>query len=69
MKSIFENSYFLKTYIAHQLTLKPVYINNPRVNNMFVCFFCVVHLQGADTPSTEGIVAWLVISKQILLRL
>jgi hypothetical protein len=23
---------------------------------MFVFFFCVVHLQGADTPSTEGIV-------------
>jgi hypothetical protein len=29
---------------------------------------CVVHLQGKDTPSTEGIVAWRVISKQILLR-
>jgi glutaredoxin len=31
-----------------------------------VSFICVVHLQGDDTPSTEGIVAWRVISKQIL---
>jgi hypothetical protein len=30
--------------------------------------FWVVHLQVKDTPSTEGIVAWRVISKQILLR-
>jgi hypothetical protein len=29
---------------------------------------CVVHLQDKVTPSTEGIVAWRVISKQILLR-
>jgi hypothetical protein len=29
---------------------------------------CLVHLQGTDTPSSEGIVAWRVISKQILLR-
>jgi hypothetical protein len=30
---------------------------------------CVFHLQDKDKPSTEGIVAWRVISKQILLRL
>jgi hypothetical protein len=29
---------------------------------------CVVYLQGKDTPSSEGIVAWRVILKQILLR-
>jgi hypothetical protein len=36
---------------------------------MTVCvIYCVVHLQVTDTPSIEGIVAWRVISKQILLR-
>jgi hypothetical protein len=26
--------------------------------------YCVVHLQVTDTPSSEGIVAWRIISKQ-----
>jgi hypothetical protein len=31
-------------------------------------YYCVVHLHDKVTPSTEGIVAWRVISKQILRR-
>jgi hypothetical protein len=35
---------------------------------IYVMYVHVVHLHGADTPLTEGIVAWRVISKQILRR-
>jgi hypothetical protein len=50
---------FLKPYFVLLFTYVNIYINNPKINNMV--FFCVVHLQGEDTPSTEGIVAWRVI--------